>query len=112
MPSPTDAHLLLVDDRPENILALEGVLTSLGARVVRASSGPEALERLQEADFAAILLDVRMPGMDGFETAACIREQERAGPTPIIFLTALDGDRADQARGYALGAVDYLCKPF
>src|SRR5688572_13676122 len=105
-------NILLVDDRPENLLALEAVLSRLGQRLVRAMSGDEALKNLLEQDFAVILLDVQMPGMDGFETARRIRERERNRHTPILFLTAINKTHAHAARGYALGAVDYLFKPF
>src|SRR5687767_12164868 len=80
--------------------------------LVHASSGAEALRRLLQDDFALILLDVHMPGMDGFETAQLIRERERSRDTPIIFLTAANRSEAFVSRGYAVGAVDYLLKPF
>src|SRR6188472_1720851 len=102
MPNGPDVNILLVDDRPANLLALEGLLAEPGVNLVRATSGPEALARLPERDFAVILLDVRMPGMDGFETAERIRRREETSHTPIIFLTAADIDAADTARGYAL----------
>ncbi|MGH9629047.1 MAG: sensor histidine kinase [Bryobacteraceae bacterium] len=102
--------ILLVDDRPENLMALEAVLESLGEQLVRAESGKDALRRCLEDDFAAILLDVKMPEMDGFETAAMIRERERSRDTPIIFLTALKTEE-HLFRGYYMGAVDYLFKP-
>ncbi len=82
--------VLLVDDQPANLVALEAMLQGLGQRLVTASSGREALKRLLDEDFAVILLDVKMPEMDGFETAALIRERERSRHTPIIFLTAAD----------------------
>jgi CheY-like chemotaxis protein len=102
----------MVDDRDENLLALEGILASLDQELVRAGSGEEALKRLLGDDFALILLDVQMPGMDGFETAARIKERERNRATPIIFLTALDPGSQHAFRGYAAGAVDYISKPF
>ncbi len=105
------APILLVDDEPANLLALEAVLQNVGEPLVRASSGQEALRLLQDQDFAAVLLDVRMPGMDGFETARLIRAQRRSRETPIIFVTA-DPSAADSAEeAYALGAVDFLAKP-
>jgi PAS domain S-box-containing protein len=104
--------VLLVDDQPENLLALEAVLRPLGLNTVRATSGEEALRRLLEEDFAAILLDVQMPGMDGFETAEFIKQRERTQYIPIIFLTAIDKERQQVFRGYSVGAVDYLFKPF
>ena len=104
--------VLLVDDRAENLLALEAVLAPLDARLIRAASGEEALRALLEQDVAAILLDVQMPGMDGFETARLIRGRERSAHTPIIFLTALSQDLEHISRGYDAGAVDYLLKPF
>jgi PAS domain S-box-containing protein len=104
--------VLVVDDHPENLLALEAVLAPVGARIIRAGSGEEALRAVLAEDFAAILLDVQMPGMDGFETAATIRGRQRSAHTPIIFLTALSTDLANVARGYEAGAVDYVLKPF
>ncbi|MEA2451084.1 MAG: hypothetical protein QOG63_3016, partial [Thermoleophilaceae bacterium] len=106
------ASVLLVDDQPENLLALEAVLKPLGLRTVRATSGEEALRKLLHDDFAAILLDVQMPGMDGFETAGMIKMRERTQHIPIIFLTAIDKERQQVFRGYSVGAVDYLFKPF
>jgi PAS domain S-box-containing protein len=104
-------HVLLVDDEPANLLALEAVLEVLGATLVRANSGPEALKRLQDDDFAAVLLDVRMPGMDGFETARLIRSRPRSRATPIIFVTAADSSDLSVEEAYAMGAVDFLSKP-
>src|SRR4051812_2117339 len=101
----------MVDDRPENLLALEALLSGLGPRMVKAHSGPEALKKLLGQDFAVILLDVQMPGMDGFETARLIRDRERTRYTPIIFLTAYDRSEAAVAKGYGVGAVDFLFKP-
>jgi signal transduction histidine kinase len=106
----TRVKILLVDDQPENLIALEAVLESLGQNLVKAYSGREALRHLLEHDFAAILLDVKMPDMDGFECAAMIRQRERSSDTPILFLTALKSDE-HLSRGYNMGAVDYLSKP-
>ncbi|MFN8077662.1 MAG: response regulator [Kineosporiaceae bacterium] len=106
------AKILLVDDRPENLLALEAILSSLDQTLVRATSGEEALKALLTDDFAAILLDVQMPGMDGYETAAHIKRRERTRDIPILFLTAIDKEAHHAFRGYAAGAVDYLSKPF
>ncbi len=105
------ANVLLVDDHPENLLALEAILENLGQRLVKAHSGQEALRCLLHQDFAVILLDVQMPGMDGFETASLIRNRERTKYTPIIFLTAFSTSDSLMFRGYSLGAVDYLFKP-
>jgi CheY-like chemotaxis protein len=105
-------RILLVDDRPENLLALEAILSSLGQTLVRASSGEEALKALLADDYAVILLDVQMPGMDGFETAAHIKRRERTRDIPIIFLTAISREPQHAFRGYSAGAVDYLSKPF
>ncbi|MFE9449885.1 two-component system response regulator [Streptomyces sp. NPDC006739] len=106
------AKILLVDDRPENLLALEAILSALDQTLVRASSGEEALKALLTDDFAVILLDVQMPGMDGFETAAHIKRRERTRDIPIIFLTAINHGPHHTFRGYAAGAVDYISKPF
>lgn len=105
------ARILLVDDRPENLTALEAILSSLDQILVRASSGEEALKELLKDDFAVILLDVQMPGMDGFETASHIKRREKTKDVPIIFLT-VSHDPHHAFRGYASGAVDYLAKPF
>jgi signal transduction histidine kinase/DNA-binding response OmpR family regulator len=102
--------ILLVDDRPEKLLALEAVLEDLGQTVVRAYSGREALRHVLNHEFAVILLDVNMPGMDGFETAQLIRQRKSSQHVPIIFITAM-GDEMHAARGYALGAVDYILSP-
>jgi CheY-like chemotaxis protein len=106
------ANILLVDDRPENLLALEAILSSLDQTLVRATSGEEALKALLADDFAVILLDVQMPGMDGFETASHIKRRERTRDIPIIFLTAINREPQHAFRGYSAGAVDYLAKPF
>ncbi|WP_327067032.1 response regulator [Kitasatospora sp. NBC_01250] len=106
------AKILLVDDRPENLLALEAILSALDQTLVRAVSGEEALKALLTDDFAVILLDVQMPGMDGFETAAHIKRRERTRDIPIIFLTAINHGPHHTFRGYAAGAVDYISKPF
>ncbi|HZP52856.1 response regulator [Actinocrinis sp.] len=106
------AKILLVDDRPENLTALEAVLGALDQTLVRAGSGEEALKALLTDDFAVILLDVQMPGLDGFETAAHIKRRERTKDIPIIFLTAVSNGPHHTFRGYAAGAVDYLSKPF
>ncbi|KAM3093051.1 response regulator [Phormidesmis sp. 146-12] len=104
-------NILMVDDQPENLLALEAILEGLGENLVRASSGEEALRCLLHQDFAMILLDVQMPGMDGFETATLIRNRPRSRQTPIIFLTAFSTSDHLMFKGYSLGAVDYLFKP-
>src|SRR4051812_28445550 len=110
-PDSVPADILMVDDRPENLLALEAILGGLKQRLVKANSGGEALKKLLAQDFAVILLDVQMPGMDGFETAKFIRERERSRYTPIIFLTAYDRSESAVAKGYGVGAVDFLFKP-
>jgi PAS domain S-box-containing protein len=110
--SPDAPSVLLVDDRPENLLALGAVLEPLDVRQVTAGSGEEALRALLAEDFAVVLLDVQMPGMDGFETAQYIRGRERSARTPIIFLTAVSTDVSQVLRGYEAGAVDYVLKPF
>jgi PAS domain S-box-containing protein len=107
------AQLLLVDDRPQNLLALEAILEPLGHELVTATSGAEALRiLLGRYDFAAILLDVQMPEMNGFDVASVIKERERTSTIPIIFLTALSKEDTNVYRGYEVGAVDYVFKPF
>src|SRR5262245_48955857 len=104
------ANILIVDDLPDKLLSLQTVLEELGQNIVLAPSGRDALRRVLEQDFAVILLDVNMPDMDGFETAALIRQRRRCAHTPIIFITAF-GDDMHTARGYSLGAVDYILSP-
>jgi len=111
MTAEAKANILLVDDHPESLLALEAVLADLGQNLVKADSGRQALRCVLEQDFAVILLDVQMPGMDGFETAALIRERERSMHTPIVFLTGRDQSEPAIFRGYSVGAVDYLFNP-
>ncbi|MEV1288230.1 response regulator [Micromonospora sp. NPDC049679] len=106
------AKALLVDDRRENLLALEAILQGLPVQSVAVESGEAALKQLLVDDFAVILLDAQMPDMDGFETASHIKRRERTRHVPIIFLTAADRDAQLALRGYAVGAVDYLTKPF
>lgn len=106
------AKALLVDDRKENLLALEAILQGLPVKSVAVESGEAALKQLLVDDFAVILLDAQMPDMDGFETASHIKRRERTRHVPIIFLTAADRDAQLALRGYAAGAVDYLTKPF
>lgn len=106
------ASILMVDDRVENLVALEAVLQPLGHTLVRALSGEEALRSLLRRDFAVILLDVQMPGMNGFETASIIKARERSRHTPIIFLTAISKEEEYVFEGYSAGAVDYIFKPF
>lgn len=106
------AAILLVDDMEENLLALEAVLASLDAPLVRARSGEEAIRALRRERFALVLLDVRMPGMDGFDTAAGIKRLDQAKDVPIIFLTGSDPGSGFSFRGYATGAADFIPKPF
>jgi CheY-like chemotaxis protein len=108
---PEKVGILLVDDNPGKLLAHGAVLAELGENVVTASSGTEALQKLLRQDFAVVLLDVNMPGMDGFETAELIRQRPRFERTPIIFVTAYNTTDIDRLRGYKLGAVDYLYLP-
>jgi PAS domain S-box-containing protein len=105
------ANILLVDDRADKILAIEAILSSLGQNIVKARSGKEALRQLLHTDFAVILLDVSMPCMDGFETAALIRKRASSEHTPIIFVTSINSSENHIARGYSLGAVDYMLTP-
>jgi CheY-like chemotaxis protein len=106
------AKALLVDDRRDNLLALEAILQGLPVTAVAVESGEAALKQLLTDDFAVILLDAHMPNMDGFETASHIKRRERTRHVPILFLTAADRDAQLALRGYAVGAVDYLTKPF
>jgi PAS domain S-box-containing protein len=112
MEAPPVASILLVDDHPPNLMALEAALEPLGQRLVKARSGAEALRLLVDEDFAVILLDVQMPEMDGYQTARLIKAQERTRHIPLLFLTAIHRDEQQALRGYAQGAVDYLLKPF
>ncbi|MGZ4809618.1 MAG: ATP-binding response regulator [Thermoanaerobaculia bacterium] len=105
-------NILLVDDRAENLLALEAILEPLGQCLVRAQSGEAALRSLLSQEFAVLLLDVQMPGMNGFETAQLIKSRERTRFVPIIFLTAISKEEEYVFKGYSVGAVDYLFKPF
>ncbi|HEV8110332.1 MAG TPA: response regulator [Burkholderiales bacterium] len=105
------ANILLVDDEPKSLYALQELLSTLGENLLAAASGEEALRHALKNDFAVILLDVRMPGIDGFETARLIRNRERSRLTPIIFLTAAADEMTSMFRGYEVGAVDYLMKP-
>jgi PAS domain S-box-containing protein len=109
---PEIVEILLVDDRHENLLALEAILEPLGQTLLRASSGEEALRTLLTHDVAVVLLDVQMPGMSGFETAQLIKSRERTRYIPIIFLTAISKEEEYVFRGYEVGAVDYMSKPF
>ncbi|MGA4841982.1 response regulator [Streptomyces sp. G45] len=111
-PAGDRASILLVDDMEDNLVALEAVLGSLNEPLVRARSGEEAMKALLRQRFAVVLLDVRMPGMDGFETASNIKRLDQTKDVPIIFLTGTDNDAGYAFRGYATGAADYLTKPF
>ncbi|HEX3902640.1 MAG TPA: ATP-binding protein [Polyangia bacterium] len=111
-PPPPGAAILLVDDHPANVVALEAILAPLGHPLVTVSSGEEALRQILRRDFALILLDVQMAGLDGFQTANLIKQRPRSRYIPIIFITAVGRDAAHVFRGYSEGAVDYLVKPF
>jgi CheY-like chemotaxis protein len=112
MPTETeDARILIVDDDARNLDALEVMLESSGCSFVRAQSGDEALIAMLQHDFAAIILDIRMPGMNGIELAHLVKQRRRTRDVPILFLTAHLVDDADVLRGYGVGAVDYLSKP-
>jgi signal transduction histidine kinase len=104
-------NILLVDDRPDKLMALETILASLGQNLVLAHSGTEALRFLLQQEFALIILDVSMPGMDGFETASLIRQRSSSELTPIIFISAINYSDIHLSRGYSLGAVDYILAP-
>ena len=109
---PQKAKILLVDDRPENLIALEAILSSLDQELVCVRSGTAALQALLSDEYAVILLDVVMPGMDGFETAETIKRRLQTRDVPIIFLTAAGAEPDYASRGYAAGAADYIVKPF
>ena len=109
--APEKAKILLVDDEPKSLFALQELLSQLGQNLMVAQSGEEALRLALKNDFAVILLDVRMPGIDGFETARLVRSRDRSKSTPIIFLTAAADEMTAMFRGYEVGAVDFLMKP-
>src|ERR1051325_10005829 len=109
--SDAKVNILVVDDRADKLLAYEVMLAELNENIVSVRSGKEALRCLLQQDFAAILLDVNMPGMDGFETAALIRQRQRCETTPIIFVSAINDTVNHISRGYSLGAVDYILPP-
>jgi CheY-like chemotaxis protein len=108
----TPVRVLAVDDRRENLIALQAIMEGLPVEVVAVTNGQDALKQLLVKDFALILLDARMPGMDGFETARHVKQRERTRHIPILFLTAADYDAHMAFRGYQAGAVDYITKPF
>src|SRR5262245_57060954 len=109
---PSISSVLAVDDDARSLTAIEALLGDMpGLRVVTARSGDEALRRVLKEDFAVILMDAHMPGVDGFETAGLIRERERSRHTPVIFLTGAYEDLSSVSRGYEVGAVDYIVKP-
>src|SRR5215467_1902092 len=110
MSSPSKANVLVVDDEPRSLQAMQELLAGPDRNVLAAASGKDALRRILKTDFAIILLDVRMPEMDGFETAALIRKLKRTRDTPIVFLTGAVEDES-VLRGYEVGAVDYILKP-
>jgi signal transduction histidine kinase len=111
MNADSKVDILLVDDNPHNLLALESMLADLGENLVKARSGREALKLLLDQDFALILMDIRMPGMDGYEAAELIRQRERSRHIPIVFLTAFNMTEPQVFKGYSVGAVDFLLKP-
>jgi len=110
-PQEVKANILLVDDRADKLLAVESILASLNQNIVKARSGKEALRHLLHQEFAVILMDVSMPCMDGFETAMLIRSRQSSEQTPIIFITSINTSENHIARGYSLGAVDYMLMP-
>jgi len=110
--SASSASILAVDDNPNNLTTLHAVLQPLGYTVVQARSGEEALRRAMEQEFAVILVDVQMPGMDGYATVELLREHPRVQNTPIVFLSAHHQDLIDAEKGYAVGALDYITKPY
>src|SRR6266571_564671 len=111
MPRPSKANILVVDDEPRSLVAMQQLLSGSDRNVVPVGSGKEALRQILKTQFAIVLLDIRMPEMDGFETAALIRKLRRSRHTPIVFLTAAADDAQSISRGYEVGAVDYIPKP-
>ncbi|MBI9036902.1 MAG: response regulator [Bacteroidales bacterium] len=111
MSSDNKFNILIVDDREENLITLEGIIESPELKIIKAMSGNEALSLMLEYNFSLVLMDVQMPGMDGFETAEIMRSNERTKHIPIIFVTAISKERKNIFRGYQTGAVDYLYKP-
>src|SRR3954451_21811564 len=110
-PADEKVSILIVDDRHDKMLAYEAILSDLHENIICARSGKEALSCLLKQDFAVILLDVNMPGMDGFETAVMIRQRSRSETTPIIFISAVNDTENHVSRGYSIGAVDYILTP-
>jgi two-component system, sporulation sensor kinase E len=110
--NPQKVNILMVDDHPENLLALEAVLTSPNYNLISAHSGKEALKCMLQHDFAVILLDVQMPGLNGFDTAKLIKAREKTKNIPIIFITAINQEMEHVHQGYSVGAIDYIFKPF
>lgn len=106
-----DQNILIVDDHPENLVALEAILDDVDCSILKANSGNEALSLLLKNDVALVLLDVQMPGMDGFEVAELMRKSNRTKMVPIIFVTAISKEAKYVARGYGVGAIDYMFKP-
>ncbi len=105
------ANILIVDDQENNLIAMRQTLDSLNATIFLAHSGMEALQLLTEHEFAIILLDIQMPGMDGFETAQLIRKNKRTENLPIVFVTAINRERVKEVKGFNIGEVDFLFKP-
>jgi two-component system, sporulation sensor kinase E len=112
--APIPVNILVVDDRPQNLIAMQALLhgDSPDYRIITAASGPEAIELVKKTEFALILLDVQMPGMDGYETIKHIKELERGKDVPIMLVTAIFKENPHVLKGYAVGAIDYICKPF
>jgi len=104
-------NILMVDDTPENLYSLEAILEAPGRNLIKANSGPEALKALLKNDISLVLLDVQMPGMDGFEVAEIMRSNPKTKNVPIVFVTAINKDQKYVFKGYQTGAVDYLFKP-
>lgn len=111
MNSDNKINILVVDDRPENLVVMEGILENQKLNIFKADSGAMALGLMLDYEFAIVLLDVQMPDMDGFETAAFMKKSERTRHIPIVFVTAINYDKISISRGYDVGAVDYLFKP-